>query len=1261
MEELWSKAGERVAVRVELEATPLKGAPIPLCRLQSIAICNGGDDSFVLYVGTDSGHVLRYALSSPVPAESFSNSPTQSASQHLSKQQLPPLPPLTLPPAPTLLDGSPTAPSSFDTVFPKSSGDQSPPSVSRSTLGNDTFSYSPVSSSFSSVPKRHGRSQNGSFSMQSPSLSGLGQSPQPHYRNTPVTASLNRPSSAPGSSSPPPFGRLHGPSPPQSVEHVDHQTLGVRQLSSPSSPQSAGMPLMSSNFSFSSPQISSLSAEQENRSSVHSPSAHPSSPAFSASALLESRALYKPSLEMTLTMCRHISKYPIESLCTLPECGSIAILSEGQIALIGSGSLNIVDRLGGTKGAVTVARGLSSSLSSLQDPFNSSTQKSRALAVRNELTMKSLFDRGKMSSRFGGLVGGLGEAIGAGKSEKSSKSGRLGAPEVETNSSTDSTRPSQKFGRLAVALKKKILLFEVRPVEQERRELVGRENGLKNSEAVKVKELAGIEGVVTMAWLGDIIIAGTMQEYLLISLATGSPTPLFSLPQDIAWRPMLKAFPKDRQALLLIDNAGIPVNAEGHPAGSSLQFQMVPDGIGFSSPYVVVVKQGVVELYHHKTGSKMQSMHLHDAGRGKTVVADDDDGQFIVVANSFKVWCLRQVPLEEQLKELLKNKSYSDAIRLAEDSQGEGAEERMKYILSMVHAEIGFLHLFDLHFKEAIDHFLQSDILEPAELFLFFPSMTSRWRTMVPRKRYWGLHPPPQPMTMVIESGLLAIKSGLLAQTQLMGVNGPNTEDLYLGSKSGKDALAERYLSLAMQHVARYLDIVRETDLKSYEKEGVDTLLMKLYTELHATSELEELATSANNCVLDEVENLLKGAGQLRALALLYESKRLWSSALQVWQTSALDPNDSSAGGRRSLNSRQVGAAKEAARLLEESSDIALVLEHLNWIIKLDENLALTVLTSSKRKDPLPAEDTLVLLKSHGGLVQQRYLLWLVKEQGLEDPHYHTELAISLATSALGTFEPKVENRSKPSSSGRDHFQRSSERPEALLDASASSSLMHLNQDPRDELLDFLESSEFYDAKVVLGCIINSELWKEQFVLHRRLGDELSALRTLALKLEDSEAAENYCAEIGRPEIYTELMHMYLNPGEGKVAMHRAAVRLLHCPGANLDPMQLLEALSPDMPLSLASETVSQMLVSRVHRHRQGQIVRQMNRKENLDARIAKVEEKSRHVCITVDTVCGSCSARIGTKLFALYPNDMIFCYKCLRQYGERMHPSFNR
>jgi hypothetical protein len=34
---------------------------------------------------------------------------------------------------------------------------------------------------------------------------------------------------------------------------------------------------------------------------------------------------------------------------------------------------------------------------------------------------------------------------------------------------------------------------------------------------------------------------------------------------------------------------------------------------------------------------------------------------------------------------------------------------------------------------------------------------------------------------------------------------------------------------------------------------------------------------------------------------------------------------------------------------------------------------------------------------------------------------------------------------------------------------------------------------------------------------------------------------------------------MYLKPGEGREPMHGAAVRLLHCHGASLDPLKVLE------------------------------------------------------------------------------------------------------
>lgn len=47
-----------------------------------------------------------------------------------------------------------------------------------------------------------------------------------------------------------------------------------------------------------------------------------------------------------------------------------------------------------------------------------------------------------------------------------------------------------------------------------------------------------------------------------------------------------------------------------------------------------------------------------------------------------------------------------------------------------------------------------------------------------------------------------------------------------------------------------------------------------------------------------------------------------------------------------------------------------------------------------------------------------------------------------------------------------------------------------------------------------------------------------------------------------------------------------------------------------------------------------------------VDASLARLEERSRHVQINDESTCGSCHARLGTKLFAMYPDDSIVCYK---------------
>nr|GEV14942.1 transforming growth factor-beta receptor-associated protein 1 [Tanacetum cinerariifolium] len=495
--------------------------------------------------------------------------------------------------------------------------------------------------------------------------------------------------------------------------------------------------------------------------------------------------------------------------------------------------------------------------------------------------------------------------------------------------------------------------------------------------------------------------------------------------------PRLKVLKREFKVVMLVDNVGIIVDCDGQPVGGSLVFGGCPEGIAEMGSSLVALDGDKMELYGKKSGKCVQKILLAGEGAGPHVIADDGDGsgKVVVVATSSKVICYLKVPSEEQIKDLLRKKDFKEAITLAEELHDDG--EISKETLSLVHAQVGFLLMFDLHFEEAVNHFLLSETMQPSEIFPFIMPDPNRWSLLVPRNRYWGLHPPPAPLESVIDNGLLAIQKAIFLKKAGLETA---VDDEFLFNPPKRDDL----LDSAIKNSIRYLKASRQKDLTSSVREGVDTLLMYLYRARNFVDEMESLASSENWCIVEELETLLNDSGHLRTLAFLC-----------------------------------------------------------------------------------------------------RYA-----------------------------------------------------------------------------------------------------------ILYRKLGQETLVLQILAVKLEDSDAAEHFCAEIGRPDAYMQLLDIYLNPTDGKQPMFKAAVRLLHNHGEALDPLQVLERLSPNMPLQLASDTILRMLRARRHHHYQGQVVHNLSRAVVIDANLARLEERSRNVQINDESLCDSCHARLGTKLFAMYPDDTIVCYK---------------
>lgn len=96
--------------------------------------------------------------------------------------------------------------------------------------------------------------------------------------------------------------------------------------------------------------------------------------------------------------------------------------------------------------------------------------------------------------------------------------------------------------------------------------------------------------------------------------------------------------------------------------------------------------------------------------------------------------------------------------------------------------------------------------------------------------------------------------------------------------------------------------------------------------------------------VQEELETLLDDSGHLRTLAFLYASKGMCSKALAIWRILARnyssglwkDPTFSMEYDFQDTSKDMIygerSAALEASKLLQESTDQDLVLEHLGWV-----------------------------------------------------------------------------------------------------------------------------------------------------------------------------------------------------------------------------------------------------------------------------------------------------------------------------------------
>jgi len=818
--------------------------------------------------------------------------------------------------------------------------------------------------------------------------------------------------------------------------------------------------------------------------------------------------------------------------------------------------------------------------------------------------------------------------------------------------------------RLMVGMKRKVLLYEVRA------------GPATPSSLAPAGEVELQDSARAAVWNGAHMVVGSNRNYSHLTYPLSSPRPseICSFPEDPhKGAPYLASLPRSAEAVLVLDTLGVITDMQGQPTGSSIPFSSRPLSLAQSSPYILAaMADGSVEVYDRGSARLVQRLPLQMLPATELHLADDLAGQCVVAAVQSRLVCLLPVPLEEQVRELLRAKQLDEAAALVESAvKFNGCPVSW---IETVRVEAAYLLIFDLEFERAMSFLQQCSAFQPGELFAFFPQFALRWMHVVQPRRYWGLHPPPQDIRSVIHSAIKLKRHRMTSMSLVARAAAPVR--LVLTSEQ-EQAQVQAVLAHATASFAKYMDWARSSrhlERRQEHREGIDTLLAHLYLSAHDVHSLEAMLKLPNSCNVAQLLPVLREAGRHHAAALLLESCGREHEAVAVWaqlvqgecQEAPSDQGEVCAEGARSVGIR------EAARVLACSGDARTILQHMPMFLADNSDYGLQVLTSERRQVPLPIEELLVLLRRRRDTLRRRFLEHLVASQGVQDADRHTELARCLLEELL---ESTSSSSAGPSSSNNannveDEVARAPQARATLADCAPDAP--GGCAEPRRRFQSFLRTSQRYEVETILNDIRGLGLWEEEVILLSKLRDHRGALGVIVLNLRDFSRAETYCSQWHDPGeaqvAYMSLLEMYLNPPDASPPLFKEAMRLLSTQNTFIDPVQVLDSLSADTPLELAVAPLQRILRERMHLRYESQMMRALHKAKYQATSTLLVQARSQQVCMTQERVCRNCHVRLSgradgqqVQFFAVYPNGCLVCYRCLQLSGEHVCPVTHR
>uniref|UniRef100_A0A6G1S3W6 Vam6/Vps39-like protein n=1 Tax=Aceria tosichella TaxID=561515 RepID=A0A6G1S3W6_9ACAR len=767
-----------------------------------------------------------------------------------------------------------------------------------------------------------------------------------------------------------------------------------------------------------------------------------------------------------------------------------------------------------------------------------------------------------------------------------------------------------------------------------------------------------------IAWCSESLFIGYKSEYDLIKLTSGTTEGEIKNLSATGGRqpePIVRILHDDKVSINRDENTYI-LDQNGDPyLKYSITWSDIPLNIAENYPYLIaLLPSSIIEvrtIEPHLFIQRLEFAQLTSnlskikiltscAGRSKSLM---------IAASTNDIFALVPIPLDQQKAEMVAEKHFELALRLANMQKKDSHDASTREI------ELQYAHdLFHKgSYQKALELFFNLEI-SPLIVIDLFPDLSDKAFTQ-------------ESSNSTSAQQLTTIASDKNGHKSNGSIDGDSDERI----SALKDYLIQirrKIYSSSRQPQANAVSTLESDDglslfshMKSPRaieklKQEVDTTLLKCYLKTTDALVASLLRLPDNHCKLQVTEKALEKYKKYNELIILYQSRGLHRRALELLKN-------------HFQNSPISGYEKTVQYLQHLGQDqLEIICEYAQWVLQNDPELGLKIFTADlPEAEQLDRNLVLEFLHHNAPQMEIPYLEHIIHFWNDIDSGFHTTLCLRYRQKVAPLLAKYLESigNQVPCPAGQE--------PGELGEL-------------RRKLLDFLEISDYYSIKNLPDLLQNEGLCEERAIVLGKIGQHKEALDIFVYVLNNTKRAEEYCLSVynkklpNSQDIFLLLLKTYVHGpnnfssdqlkrklsissasqlandrSENNMNFSSKIIRLLAEHGDKMDPLKTIAELPGEFNLVSIGDYLDKTVKRKLQEGHEREMFRQLVMAKFYQVQKSWIDlQRATKIVIGDNTNCQVCNKKIGNSAFVRFPNLDLVHYSCKDRYGKLRYQNYD-